>query len=216
MTKRELLSAIESHIEHYHRTTASEIQNLFGLNDEEVNELFNYLQKEGVVRQVNEPTYEWCFEETEYTVDIEVKQKFSEDKCNRINKELVERVAVIAEDLEIKDFQIIMHAKRRLLPSKKPFRFKQPQKLIVTATNEEVDSLCKEALRFWIEERNGRASIASIQRHLQIGFNRSGRIVDALQKMGYVTEIQDNELSVPLRVLVELEDLEKLFTEIFE
>lgn len=69
----------------------------------------------------------------------------------------------------------------------------------------------------WIEEQNGRASIASIQRHLGIGFNRSGRIMDTLQKLGYVTQFDcDDPGRVPLRVLARYEDLDKLFTEIFE
>ena len=75
-----------------------------------------------------------------------------------------------------------------------------------------LDPLCKKALRFWLEKQNGRASIASIQRNLGIGFNRAGRIVDSLQQRGFI-EIHSpsDPASKPLRVLVSLEDLDRLF-----
>lgn len=81
--------------------------------------------------------------------------------------------------------------------------------------NIEVDPLCKKALRYWLEKQGGRASIASLQRNLGIGFNRSGRIMDTLQKMGYVEELSETDSSIkPLRVLVQLEDLDKLFPDL--
>lgn len=92
-----------------------------------------------------------------------------------------------------------------------------PHKLIVIATNQEVDVYCKEALRFWLEANNGMASIASIQRNMAISFNRAGRIVDTLQKLEYIAKLKDDDsCGTPLRVLVKMEDLDKLFTEIFE
>lgn len=76
----------------------------------------------------------------------------------------------------------------------------------------EVDILSKRALRFWLEKQAGRASIASIQRNLGIGFNRAGRLVDALQKLGYIEEYDNNcPSSRPLRVLITLQDLDRLF-----
>ena len=78
-----------------------------------------------------------------------------------------------------------------------------------------LDPLCKAALRFWLEKQGGRASIASIQRNLKIGFNRAGRILDSLQALHYVEEIPFNEPSSHHpRVLVTLEELDTLFPDL--
>lgn len=76
----------------------------------------------------------------------------------------------------------------------------------------QLDPYCKKALRFWLEKNHGKASIASIQRALSIGFNRAGRIMDSLQKLKYVEEPSDSDTSQkPLRVLVTLDQLDDLF-----
>lgn len=78
-----------------------------------------------------------------------------------------------------------------------------------------VDPYCKKALRFWLERNSGKASIASIQRALQIGFNRAGRIMDTLQKLHYVEQLAPSDpSSKPLKVLVSLEDLDKIFPDL--
>ena len=78
-----------------------------------------------------------------------------------------------------------------------------------------IDPLCKKALRFWLERNKGRASIASIQRNLGIGFNRAGRIVDTLQKMKLIEEPAANESSSkPTMVLVTLEQLDEIFPDL--
>ena len=80
------------------------------------------------------------------------------------------------------------------------------------AKEAQLDPLCKNALKFWLEKQGGRASIASIQRNLGIGFNRAGRIMDSLQKLKYVEELSPSDpSSKPLRVLVTLEELDELF-----
>lgn len=82
------------------------------------------------------------------------------------------------------------------------------------AANKEtqVDPFCKRALRFWLEKNGGKASIASIQRNLAIGFNRAGRIVAQLQNLRYIEEPAASETnSKPLKVLVTLEQLDELF-----
>ena len=90
----------------------------------------------------------------------------------------------------------------------------EARKLIAAANGQEVDVLCKEALRYWLEKYDGKASIASLQRHFAIGFNRSGRIMDTLQKLGYVYEPQPDEpYRTPLRVLVNLDEVDRLFIE---
>ena len=75
-----------------------------------------------------------------------------------------------------------------------------------------IDPLCKEALRFFLVKNGGKASIAALQRSLGIGFNRAGRIMDTLQKLGYVETLGEDERSVrALRVLVTLEEVDILF-----
>ena len=72
----------------------------------------------------------------------------------------------------------------------------------------------KKALRYWLEHNGGKASISSIQRALSVGFNRAGRIVENLQRMGYVESLSSSETSNKvLRVLVTLEELDNLFPE---
>ena len=78
--------------------------------------------------------------------------------------------------------------------------------------NGEVDSLCKRALRLCLEENDGRASIAFLQRNLRIGFNRAGRIMDSLQQMGLVEQPSPAEPTYkPLHVLITRNDLDTLF-----
>lgn len=95
--------------------------------------------------------------------------------------------------------------------SRKAAEEKEPENK--TADKEsQLDPYCKKALRFWLEKNHGKASIASIQRALSIGFNRAGRIMDSLQKLKYVEEPSDSDTSQkPLRVLVTLEQLDELF-----
>lgn len=79
----------------------------------------------------------------------------------------------------------------------------------------QVDPYCKRALRFWLERNGGKASIASIQRNLNIGFNRAGRIMDILQRLGYVETLSASDPnSKPLKVLVTLEDLDNIFPDL--
>ncbi|MCM1195356.1 MAG: DNA translocase FtsK, partial [Firmicutes bacterium] len=81
-----------------------------------------------------------------------------------------------------------------------------------TSKENHLDPYCKKALRFWLEKQGGRASIASIQRSLAIGFNRAGRIMDSLQKLKYVEELSPSDpSSKPLRVLISLDELDELF-----
>ena len=73
----------------------------------------------------------------------------------------------------------------------------------------------KKALRYWLERNNGKASISSIQRGINVGFNRAGRIMENLQRMGYVEELSSSETSNrALKVLVTLEELDDLFPDV--
>ena len=216
MTNEISLSVIESYIKYYRKVTVSELKQAFGLNDEDAKELLDNFMARGLLHQLDEPTYEWCFDGKEQALEIDLRQKLSAKKAKNLSEEFTRRVAYVAQELGIKDYQIIIRPQHKETPIPKT-QSSIPQKLVVNATGEEIDPLCKKALRFWLERQNGRASIASIQRHFAIGFNRSGRIMDTLQKLGYVTELTDTDpYSTPLYVLIKLEDLDALFTEIFE
>ncbi|MBQ2723165.1 MAG: hypothetical protein IJF72_00745 [Clostridia bacterium] len=76
------------------------------------------------------------------------------------------------------------------------------------------DPLLKSALLYWLNNNKGRASIASIQRGLNTGFNRAGKIMDRLVELGYVEKESDSETgNKPRRVLVTVEEVEKCFPE---
>ena len=74
--------------------------------------------------------------------------------------------------------------------------------------------MLKAALLYWLNNNKGRASIASIQRGLNTGFNRAGKIMDRLVELGYVEKESDSETgNKPRRVLVTVEEVEKCFPE---
>ena len=94
---------------------------------------------------------------------------------------------------------------------------REAQAAAEAAANKEtqVDPFCKKALRFWLEKNAGKASIASIQRSLGIGFNRAGRIMAQLQNLKYVDEPAPSESnSKPMKVLVTLDQLDELFPDL--
>lgn len=96
--------------------------------------------------------------------------------------------------------------------SNKPEETEETHEAEPASKEAQLDPYCKKALRFWLEKQGGRASIASIQRNLGIGFNRAGRIMDSLQKLKYVEELSPSDpSSKPLRVLISLDDLDELF-----
>ena len=74
------------------------------------------------------------------------------------------------------------------------------------------DPLCKKVLQYWIMRNGGRASIASLQRGLGIGFNRAGKIMDHLLEFGCVEQLSpSDDVSQPLKVKVTLEEVNILF-----
>lgn len=86
----------------------------------------------------------------------------------------------------------------------------------VNALDKELYFDCKKALRYWLEQNDGQASMASLQRGIGVGFTRAGRIMDALQRAGYVeTPAEDvYKYRSPLKVLVKLDELDDLFPDI--
>ncbi len=76
----------------------------------------------------------------------------------------------------------------------------------------ELDPFSKKVLQFWITRNGGRASIASVQRGLGIGFNRAGRILEQLQELGCVEPLSpNNDAPNPLRVQINLQEINILF-----
>lgn len=80
---------------------------------------------------------------------------------------------------------------------------------------DDLEPYYKKALKYWLERNGGKASISSLQRGLMVGFNRAGRIMEELQKMGYVETLSnDSGINKQLNVLVSLDDLDKLFPDV--
>lgn len=125
------------------------------------------------------------------------------------DKEIADFVNYVKESNEVYFDESIA---KEIFASEQPEEEETSKENSAESQEEKLDPYCKKALRFWLERQNGRASIASIQRSLKIGFNRAGRIMDSLQRLHYVEEIPSNETSSrPVKVLVTLEELDNLF-----
>ena len=88
-----------------------------------------------------------------------------------------------------------------------------PDHFTVEVGNEQkLDPLCKKALVHWLTQNGGRASIASLQRGVGVGFVRASKIMDQLQLLRCVdTLAPDESSSTPVYVKIALEDVEVLF-----
>ncbi|NCA67301.1 MAG: hypothetical protein EOM87_04465 [Clostridia bacterium] len=73
----------------------------------------------------------------------------------------------------------------------------------------ENDPLFEEAVRFVVESKIG--SISMLQRRYHIGFNRAGRLIDAMSARGMVEQLEYGT-SKPRSVLITSEDLERIFS----
>lgn len=71
---------------------------------------------------------------------------------------------------------------------------------------DEIDELFLKAL--WLAITSGTASISQFQRRFQIGYARAGRLVDVMERMGYISA---NEGSKARRVLITREEYESNF-----
>lgn len=67
------------------------------------------------------------------------------------------------------------------------------------------DDLFPQAIRYAVEKKY--ASISMMQRKFRIGYARAGRLIDQMQRAGFV---QDAEGSKPRKVLIGMDDLERL------
>ncbi|WP_328593483.1 DNA translocase FtsK [Niallia circulans] len=79
--------------------------------------------------------------------------------------------------------QVVAHARRERKPD---YLFEQEELLKKVQMSEEEDELFYEACEFIIEQ--GGASTSSLQRNFKIGYNRAARLIDMMEKQGYISE----------------------------
>ncbi len=85
---------------------------------------------------------------------------------------------------------------------------------ILAKHNNVLDQLCKMALKFWVVYADGRASIATAQLGLGIGFYRAGKIMDQLQLLGCVEQSPlDEDVSKSVQVKLTRSEIDILFPE---
>ncbi len=72
----------------------------------------------------------------------------------------------------------------------------------------EEDDLFEDAVRFVVDSKIG--SISMLQRRYHIGFNRAGRLIDAMSARGIVEQLEYGT-SKPRAVLITSEDLDRIF-----
>ncbi len=77
-----------------------------------------------------------------------------------------------------------------------------------SAKSEDQDELLPDACRLFIE--NGQASISMLQRHFRIGYTRAARIIDELERLGYVGPYEGSK---PRQIKLNLDDYNKIFNE---
>ncbi len=72
-------------------------------------------------------------------------------------------------------------------------------------SNEEVDTLLKEAIRMVVETEQ--ASVSMLQRRLRIGYNRAARLIDEMEARRIIGEYEGSR---PRKVLISKEDFEEM------
>lgn len=98
--------------------------------------------------------------------------------------------------------QVVAHVRREQSPN---YLFHQEELLKRAAVTEEEDELFFEACEFVVDQ--GSASTSSLQRRFKIGYNRAARLIDMMEKNGYISE---NRGSKPRDVLIDQEDLQSI------
>ena len=79
--------------------------------------------------------------------------------------------------------QVVAHVRRERKPE---YLFEQEELLKKVQLSEEEDELFYEACEFIIEQ--GGASTSSLQRNFKIGYNRAARLIDMMEKQGFISE----------------------------
>ncbi|MBT2710329.1 DNA translocase FtsK [Pseudomonas sp. ISL-84] len=103
-------------------------------------------------------------------------------------------------DKEIDD--VVAHVRRERDPD---YLFEQEELLKKAQVVEEEDELFIEACEFVVDQ--GGASTSSLQRRFKIGYNRAARLIDMMEKQGFISE---NRGSKPRDVLITEADLESI------
>lgn len=98
--------------------------------------------------------------------------------------------------------QVVAHVRREQSPN---YLFHQEELLKRAAVIEEEDELFFEACEFVVDQ--GSASTSSLQRRFKIGYNRAARLIDMMEKNGYISE---NRGSKPRDVLITQDDLQSI------
>ncbi|MBY0124135.1 DNA translocase FtsK [Bacillus sp. S/N-304-OC-R1] len=103
-------------------------------------------------------------------------------------------------DQEIDD--VVAHVRREREPE---YLFEQEELLKKAQVIEEEDELFYEACEFVIDQ--GAASTSSLQRRFKIGYNRAARLIDMMEKQGFISETRGSK---PREVLITAAELESL------
>jgi DNA segregation ATPase FtsK/SpoIIIE, S-DNA-T family len=98
--------------------------------------------------------------------------------------------------------QVVAHVRREQSPN---YLFHQEELLKRASVSEEEDELFFEACEFVVDQ--GSASTSSLQRRFKIGYNRAARLIDMMEKNGYISE---NRGSKPRDVLINGDDLQSI------
>ncbi|MBM7606808.1 S-DNA-T family DNA segregation ATPase FtsK/SpoIIIE [Lysinibacillus composti] len=99
--------------------------------------------------------------------------------------------------------EVIEHVRQQGEPD---YFFQQEELLKKAEVVEEQDELFEEVCRFVFEQ--GTASTSSIQRKYHIGYNRAARLIDMLEKQGFVSEQRGSK---PREVYITESDLTSMF-----
>jgi DNA segregation ATPase FtsK/SpoIIIE, S-DNA-T family len=97
---------------------------------------------------------------------------------------------------------VVAHVRREQSPN---YLFHQEELLKRASVSEEEDELFFEACEFVVDQ--GSASTSSLQRRFKIGYNRAARLIDMMEKNGYISE---NRGSKPRDVLIGENDLQSI------
>ena len=97
---------------------------------------------------------------------------------------------------------VVSHVRNERTPE---YLFEQEELLKKVQISEEEDELFFEACEFIIEQ--GGASTSSLQRNFKIGYNRAARLMDMMEKQGYISEARGTK---PREVLITENDLMQL------
>jgi S-DNA-T family DNA segregation ATPase FtsK/SpoIIIE len=92
-----------------------------------------------------------------------------------------------------------------LLPEYVPVEDGSSPAIKINSSNER-DELFKEAARLIVREQQGSTSL--IQRKMNLGYNRAGRIINKMEKMGYISGYEGAK---PRKMLITKEEFERLY-----